>query len=103
VIAAAKGSFLRVQLYYQDLLPVLQQSSMPVYGAYLEGQSVHQLTLSRAGGYLVMGNEANGISTALKPVISHPITIPGFSDTESLNVGIATAVLCDNLKRLSAS
>lgn len=103
VIAAAKGSFLRVQLYYQELLPVLAQSKMPVYGAYLEGESVHQLKLSKAGGYLVMGNEANGISPQLKPVISHPVTIPSFSDTESLNVGIATAILCDNFKRLSAS
>ena len=101
VIAAAKGSFLRVQMYYQELLPVLEQSSMPVYGAYLEGESVHQLKLSKAGGYLVMGNEANGISPALKSVISHPVTIPSFSDTESLNVGIATAILCDNFKRLS--
>ena len=103
VIAAAKGSFLRVQMFYQELLPVLEQSKMPVYGAYLEGESVHQLKLSKAGGYLVMGNEANGISPALKPVISHPVTIPSFSDTESLNVGIATAILCDNFKRLSAS
>ncbi|MCA1930487.1 RNA methyltransferase [Rheinheimera sp.] len=103
VIAAAKGSFLRVQMYYQELLPVLKQSTMPVYGAYLEGESVHQLKLSKAGGYLVMGNEANGISPALKPVITHPVTIPAFGDTESLNVGIATAILCDNLKRLSAS
>ena len=103
VIAAAKGSFLRVKLYYQDVLPVLEQSTMPIYGAYLEGESVHQLKLSKAGGYLVMGNEANGINPALKPVISHPVTIPAFSDTESLNVGIATAILCDNLKRLSVS
>jgi len=103
VIAAAKGSFLRVQMFYQELLPVLEQSTMPVYGAYLEGESVHQLKLSKAGGYLVMGNEANGISPALKPVISQPVTIPSFSDTESLNVGIATAILCDNFKRLSAS
>ncbi len=51
VIAAAKGSFLRVKLYYQDLLPVLAQSTMPVYGAYLEGESVHHLKLSKAGGY----------------------------------------------------
>ncbi len=103
VIAAAKGSFLRVKLHYQDLLPQLAQSALPVYGAYLEGESVHQLKLSTAGGYLVMGNEANGISPQLKPVISHPVTIPSFSDTESLNVGIATAILCDNFKRLASA
>jgi len=103
VIAAAKGSFLRVKLHYQDLLPQLAQSALPVYGAYLEGESVHQLKLNTAGGYLVMGNEANGISPQLKPVISHPVTIPSFSDTESLNVGIATAILCDNFKRLASA
>ena len=101
VIAAAKGSFLRVTLHYQPLAPLLQQSNKPVYGAYLGGASVHTLALHAQGGYLVMGNEANGISAELEPYISHKITIPGYGAAESLNVGIATAIICDNLARLS--
>ncbi|MDX1391634.1 MAG: RNA methyltransferase [Rheinheimera sp.] len=101
VIAAAKGSFLRVTLHYQPLLPLLRSTTLPVFGAYLGGDSVHQLTLSQAAGFIVLGNEANGISSELESVISRKITIPAFGCAESLNVGIAAAVICDNLMRLS--
>lgn len=101
VIAAAKGSFLRVQLHYQPLQPLLAHSTVPVYGAYLGGESVHSLKLSQQGGFIVLGNEANGISAELEQVISRKITIPAFGEAESLNVGIAAAVICDNLLRLS--
>lgn len=102
VIAAAKGSFLRVNLYYQDLVPVLQQAQQPVFGAYLGGESVHSLALSQPSGFIVLGNEANGISAELSPFITKKITIPAYGAAESLNVGIATAIICDNLCRLSA-
>ncbi|MDX1677796.1 RNA methyltransferase, partial [Arsukibacterium sp.] len=101
VIAAAKGSFLRVQLHYQPLADALSHASMPVYGAYLGGDNVHRLKLSAAGGYIVLGNEANGISDTIGGLVSQKITIPSFGSAESLNVGIAAAVICDNLLRLS--
>ncbi|WP_333607101.1 RNA methyltransferase, partial [Arsukibacterium sp.] len=101
VIAAAKGSFLRVQLHYLPLVDVLSRSNQPVYGAYLGGDNVHQLSLNKAGGFIVLGNEANGISAELGQYVSRKITIPAFGNAESLNVGIAAAVICDNLLRLS--
>lgn len=103
VIAAAKGSFLRVQLHYQSLLPLLQAANRPVYGAYLGGESVHQLQLPQSGGYIVLGNEANGISNAVGQCVSRKITIPAFGQAESLNVGIACAIICDNLLRLGGA
>lgn len=103
VIAAAKGSFLRVKLHYLALAPLLQQADRPVYGAYLGGQSVHQLTPANNGGYIVLGNEANGISKDIGQYVSRKITIPGFGQAESLNVGIACAIICDNLRRLSGA
>lgn len=102
VIAAAKGSFLRVALHYQPLPDLLAQTKLPVYGAYLDGESVHQLALQQQGGFILLGNEANGISKDVAPYISRKITIPAYGDAESLNVGIAAAVICDNLQRLSA-
>lgn len=103
VIAAAKGSFLRVQLHYLPLTDVLSNASLPVYGAYLGGENVHQLNLAQPGGYIVLGNEANGISPAIGTLVNRKMTIPAFGGAESLNVGIAAAVLCDNLLRLSAA
>ncbi|MBU2223898.1 MAG: RNA methyltransferase, partial [Gammaproteobacteria bacterium] len=71
------------------------------FGAYLGGESVHQLQLGNRGGFIVLGNEANGISHELEPLINRRITIPAIGDAESLNVGIACAVIVDNLQRLS--
>jgi RNA methyltransferase, TrmH family len=98
VITATKGSFSRVQAYYTELLPFLEGQSLPVYGADLEGESVHRFRFP-AGGYLLMGSEAHGISPELARRLSGRITIPAFGAAESLNVAIATAILCDNLRR----
>ncbi len=46
-----------------------------------------------------MGNESNGISDEVAALISHRLTIPSFGAAESLNVAIATAVICDNFRR----
>jgi TrmH family RNA methyltransferase len=101
VIASAKGSFLRVKLHYQPLPDILSKVRQPVFGAYLGGESVHQLQLNSSGGFIVLGNEANGISSELEPLISRRITIPAVGDAESLNVGIACAVIVDNMRRVS--
>jgi TrmH family RNA methyltransferase len=48
-----------------------------------------------------MGNEGNGISTDIERLITTKITIPRAGQAESLNVAIATAVLCSEIKRNS--
>lgn len=98
VIASSMGSFTRVIPYYGSLEAVLEGARMPVYGAVLEGKSVHSVNFTD-GGYLIMGNESHGISENLKKYIQYPVTIPRYGATESLNVGIATAVILDNARR----
>lgn len=107
VITASKGSFLRVQVHYQPLEQFLQElpATAEVLGAFLEGENLHQLQLdqSKSGGLLILGSEAHGISPSVQPWIKRKITIPAFGQAESLNVGVAAAVICDNLKRLATS
>ena len=106
VISASKGSFTRVNWWYGDVVAVLRQSvgesvgKVAVYGAFLDGEDVHNLTFSKSG-YLVMGNESNGIRTGLAQYVTQRVTIPRYGDAESLNVGIATAVLLDNIRRVT--
>ncbi len=102
VISASKGSFTRVQCWYGNLGTFFSQKTepmMPVYGAFLGGENVHQTTFSKAGGYVVLGNESNGIGPTVAQHVTHRLTIPRFGEAESLNVGIAAAVLLDNLRR----
>jgi RNA methyltransferase, TrmH family len=102
VISASKGSFTRVQWYYTDLLAYVKNlpADTPVFGAFLNGANVHDLPFRRDGGYLIMGNEANGIRSELTPLVTQQLTIPRYGDAESLNVGIATAVILDNWRRM---
>ncbi|GAB3774030.1 RNA methyltransferase [Spirosoma horti] len=99
VISASKGSFTRVSWWYGNIESVLQQSSSAVYGAFLDGEDVHTLDFGVAG-YLVMGNESNGIRPETERYVTKRVTIPRYGDAESLNVGIATAVLLDNWQRV---
>lgn len=99
VIQATMGSFMRVGVHYIDLYEFLNQTSMPVYGAFIGGKSIHQTKLSTPA-ILVIGNEGNGISADIHKVITHPISIPRFGSAESLNAAIATAIICDAFARI---
>jgi RNA methyltransferase, TrmH family len=98
VLNSSMGSFSRVSFFYTDLPDFLSKVSVPVYGAFLEGDNIYEAALSE-GGIIVMGNESKGISPEVEKKISHKLTIPQFGEAESLNVAIATAVICDNFRR----
>lgn len=99
VISSSMGSFTRTQLIYTDLISFFEKhQSIPIYGAFLEGESVHKTTFPSTA-FLVMGNEANGISEAVEKLVTKKISIPAYGGAESLNVAIATAVILDNTKR----
>ena len=104
VISASKGSFTRVNWWYGNVAQVLKQaqseSQLAVYGAFLDGDDVHTLSFGKSG-YLVMGNESNGIRPEVEQYVTQRVTIPRYGEAESLNVGIATAVLLDNIRRHS--
>lgn len=102
VIAAAKGSFTRVNLYYTDLTQYfgkIQDVKRQVIGAFLGGSSLYEFKYPANGGIIIMGNESNGISEQVAQFVTDKIMIPRFGAAESLNVGIATAVMLDNMRR----
>lgn len=100
VISSSMGSFTRVKTYYCELAEFLANIDLPVYAADLEGNDVHQFSFAQAG-YIVMGNESEGLSKGVKKYVTDKIHIPRYGQAESLNVAIATAVICDNLRRNS--
>jgi TrmH family RNA methyltransferase len=101
VIAASKGSFTRVKTYYTSLEDFFNGYTKPlnVLGTFLNGTSIYDVTFEKKGGYIILGNEANGISDKIGSYVTQRVTIPRFGGAESLNVGIAAAVLCDNMRR----
>ena len=103
VVQATMGSIARVQIHYVDLPEFLAEANKntPVFGAFLEGENVYTQSLS-AEGIVVMGNEANGISSEIEKLVTQKLAIPQFGSsqkTESLNVATATAIFLSEFKR----
>ncbi|KFF16224.1 RNA methyltransferase [Flavobacterium hydatis] len=103
VVQATMGSIARVNVNYIDLKAFLAQTSLPVFGTFMDGSNIYQTALPQEG-IIIMGNEANGISDEIEKTIKNRLTIPRFGDlqkTESLNVATATAIILSEFKRNS--
>ena len=99
VIMATMGSFTRVNVSYRDLEEYLSQAKWPIYGAYLEWENIHTKNISTDIFHLVVWSESHGISHQLEQYITDKITIPRYWMAESLNAGVATAIILDNIRR----
>jgi RNA methyltransferase, TrmH family len=98
VINSTMGSFTRIQLFYTNLECFIKNQHLNIYGTLLDGENIHNTKFAKSG-YIVIGNEANGISSVIEKLVTHKITIPRFGGAESLNAGIATAIVLDNVFR----
>ena len=103
VVQATMGSIARVHIIYVDPQSLFDSlpDSFPVYGTFLDGENIYTQQLSQQG-IIVMGNEGNGISDAVRARVTHKLLIPDFhnGDTaDSLNVAIATAITCSEFRR----
>jgi len=106
VVQATMGAIARVKVHYVDLPEFIDdyknKSGLPVYGTFLEGENIYGKTLSGTG-MIVMGNEGKGISREIEKLITDKLFIPnyplGAPTSESLNVAVATAVVCSEFRR----
>jgi TrmH family RNA methyltransferase len=97
------GSIARVHLINIDTMQLLDSlpKDFPVYGTFLDGENIYTQELSQQG-LIVMGNEGNGISDAVRARVTHKLLIPDFHKgptADSLNVAIATAITCSEFRR----
>lgn len=99
-ISASMGSIFRVSMHRTNLEDFLTSCKHPTFGALLAGENVHDINFPE-NGYLVIGNESNGIRENLLQYINKKVTIPRIGQAESLNAAMATAIICDNIFRKS--
>ena len=104
VVQATMGSIARVQLHYVDLNKMVESlpADYPIYATLLDGENIYKQELSHHG-MIVMGNEGKGISPILRTKINRKLYIPNYSSNEdtaeSLNVAIATSIVCAEFRR----
>jgi len=103
-VQASMGALARVCVHTVNLEDFLKtcQAKMPVYGTLMNGESIYSKTLT-PNGIIVMGNEGNGISPEIEKLVTELLLIPNFpigqATSESLNVGVATALVCAEFRR----
>ena len=102
VIQASMGSFCRVQVQkalFHEVSELAKKSAATIFGTYIKGNSIYTEELPQ-NALLVMGNEGNGIRAEIENLIEKKISIPKFTTVaESLNVAVATAIICSEFKR----
>ncbi len=104
VVQSTMGSIARVNVHYTDIEQFIaaMPDSTPVYGTMLEADDMYEQPLS-GNGIIIMGNEGKGISQNVRKLITRGLRIPsyptGSPTAESLNVAIATAIVCAEFRR----
>ena len=108
VVQATMGAILRVRVHYTDLratLAAAARDGIAVYGTFLEGENLYESRLSPAG-IIVMGNEGRGVTPSVAQCISRKLFIPPWPadrrGSESLNVAMATGIVCAEFRRRTA-
>lgn len=104
-VQATMGAIARVKFHYCDLAAFITEQAkadVPLFGTFLNGNNVYEEALD-SKGIIIMGNEGNGISPDIAEVINHRLFIPNYpperATSESLNVAIATAIVCAEFRR----
>jgi TrmH family RNA methyltransferase len=100
VVQASMGSLSRINIYYADLAAVLPKIGLPIFGATLNGENIYRTDFGNEG-FIVMGNEGNGLRPEIERLIGKAVSIPRTGAAESLNVAIATALFCSEINRKS--
>lgn len=99
VIQATMGSFLNVNLYTSEFEQMTSRVHTTV-GAVMSGKNVDSFHWPDKT-MLVMGNEGKGIGAPIHQELDQFVTIQGDSNkvADSLNVSIATGILCASMIR----
>lgn len=100
VVQATMGSLSRIKIHYLDIYSFLKNHPYPKFGTLLNGKNIYQ-SVWPENGFLILGSEGNGISSEIAETLDFSITIPGAGNTESLNVAVAAAICCSEIKRIS--
>ena len=109
VVQATMGAILRVRVHYTPLAPLLSgaaRAGIPVYGTFLEGENIYDTDLSPTG-IIVMGNEGRGVTPEVAQCVTRKLFIPPWPadrrGSESLNVAMATGIVCAEFRRRSTA
>ena len=102
-VQSTMGALTHIKVHYTNIYKYIEKHrNTPVYGTFLNGENIYKKQLSK-NGIIVMGNEGNGIRPETEFLINEKLYIPPYppehETTESLNVAVATAIICAEFRR----
>jgi len=103
-VQATMGAMAHVKTHYMELSSFFEALSegIPVYGTLLNGSNIYEEKLT-SYGVIVMGNEGKGIRPETESFVNRRLYIPNYPQnrltTDSLNVAIATSIVCAEFRR----
>ena len=98
VVQATMGSLIRVcplPCPVEQLFTEISSEQLPLYAASLDGNDIKSFSVQKlVPGVIALGNESLGLSQTLQNHAHFKLKIPGRGHAESLNVAVATGILC---------
>ncbi|KGE62050.1 TrmH family RNA methyltransferase, partial [Fusobacterium periodonticum] len=97
VIRATMGSILNVNLFYlekQEIIKLLKENNYSIIATYLDKEALpyNKIKLKEKNA-VIFGNEGRGICDEFVSISDCKTVIPILSNTESLNVAVASAII----------
>ena len=96
------GAIFKIPLFRMNLIDainLLKENNIKIYGTSLKSAISVTTVDKKSKLAFVLGNEANGVSEDVLNACDQNIIIPLDNNVESLNVGIAGAILMWELKK----
>ena len=103
VLRATMGSIFRLGFSFLASLPEalekLKKDGFSVLSSQLDGSPFYDRKDVSSSFVLIIGNEGNGVSEAVKAVATHRLCLPMRGGAESLNAAVAAGIMMYDLTR----
>lgn len=103
VIRSTMGSIYRVPFVYVEdfeaILKEAKENGITLYATDLQGKKDYDQENYQTKCGIIIGNEANGITQATREITDFLIKIPMCGSVESLNAGVAAAIMMYEIYR----
>ena len=102
MLRATQGAIFKIPLVkgnLADIISTLKSHDVYIYGTSLKSsKSITEVSKQLKYG-IIVGNEAQGVRDEILALSDQNIILPMEKDVESLNVGVAAAILMWELKK----
>ena len=96
VVRSTMGAIFRINIIESnnllETIKILKKHKINVISTTLDtNKSIYDISYNKTA--IVIGNEANGVSTKIQEISDNKVKIPMLGKTESLNAAVATSVI----------